>query len=256
MDLVSEAVDQWLLIDFEVRRVIDSLRALEQLAQGAQTDAARDTESLLRETSVAPSDAASTTILVEQLRDQTNVLTAFIVAWQLWTALDGRQQNGALSSNPDTIYKHADGARTRDHTGTRNLLISLEEAREELADRAAIAVSTRRADHGLAPSLLPAAVGDASAALLTRVASTLPDRVSAATLIARVRTIDYTIAIVTAIVTALAYVLGIYANTQFGTVSQYLGAFAAGFLGQLGGLTINWALLSPAKASEAAASKA
>lgn len=252
VDLVSEAVDQWLLIAFEVKRVVDLSRGLQQLDAGAQTDAARDTERLLGEAAMAPSDATSSAAFVERLRDQANVLQAFVAVWPLWTALDGQQQSKALSSNPDTIYESSGSARTRDHAGARNLLISLEEAREELAGLE-VAAGAIRTDHGLAPSLLLTAggwVGDASAALLARVALARPQRTSAAALISQVRRIDWAIVIVTAIVTALAYVLVIYTNTEFGTLPQYLGAFAAGFLGQLGGLAINWNLFSPAKAGD------
>jgi hypothetical protein len=253
VDSVSEAVDRWLLIAFEVGKVLELSDALGQVDPGGRTGAAEDTERLLVGASVAHSDAASTSAFVELLRNQASVLAGLTDAWSLWTALDGRRQSEAPSSNPGAIYRGAAGdATTRDRADTRELLLALEEARVDLAARVEDAAGASRGDHALTFPLLPAAgqVAGAGGALLARIALPRPDSTSATALVARVRTIDWAIVILTAIVTALAYVLVVYTNTQFGTLPQYLGAFTAGFLGQLGGMAIDWNLFSPAKAGD------
>lgn len=68
-------------------------------------------------------------------------------------------------------------------------------------------------------------------------------------IVAGLRRWDWTIGLVTALVTAVAVLIPFYAGKNFGAWNDYLLAFTAGFLGQavggIGALTFNWKNLPP-----------
>lgn len=254
---ISDAVDEWLRVDYSLRKLLDVLDAI---TYSAKPQAIVDTERLLADVTVAPVDAMSANALVAELDEQTNVLAAFQGVWLLWQQLNGQQQQTHKTYNPDTLYAASGAYDARTPAETRKLLVTLDQARTELG---ALPVghgrSAREGGRALDASVLPRvidAASQAAASLVKRRPTPATGAPSSATLLGRVRNFDWTLAILTFVVTALAYVLTVYPGKDFGSLTQYLAAICAGFLGQVGAVAFNWNLFPPFRSTDPAANTA
>jgi hypothetical protein len=213
------------------------------------------TESLLAPTADRPADdpdrpevpatAAQATAYRHRLDDQTLALREWLACWQLHqhalevrerirpAGLSDAEQERLRDLNPDALAE----AYLLPVRSKRDL----EEARA--LDRFRELVRSLTAlERASAPSE-PAAAADATAGPPLALALPVPVDTSAlvaAALREQTRRADVVVFLVTFAVTALAYLATIYPGTTFGSPWDYIGAFAAGVIGQA---AVNAALL-------------
>jgi hypothetical protein len=256
---VRAALDRWLELDFELRRL--AAVASEVADHGLLPY--EDSEFLAREMATPPASEDARTAGILHIRQHANILAAFVAAYAAWNALDGKQWAEHPELDPRTIYSDAPREADRAETDTAKLMRELGAARDKL--RALEAGADARAEEqgarALGLPLLPssaAAVSALAAALSGLGVRQRIEQQTAAELSARGRRWDGLLQGATAVVSVLAYVLTVYGGHTYGQPTDYLSAIAVGLLGQLGSFSINWdafrgkTVTTPAAASGAA----
>jgi hypothetical protein len=249
---VRTGLDRWLEVNFELQRltaVVSEVTEHDLLPY-------EDSSLLAREMSTTPADEESRVARLVRMRQQANVVAAFVAAYAAWNVLDGRQWEAYPELDPRAIYRNAPREADRTETDTMRLLRALGRARDELTALQA-AGAEQRVGRALGLPLLPPSSSALSAltAALSNLGTRKPvEEQTAAALMMRAHRWDALLQAATAVVTVLAYVLTVHGGHTYGQTTDYLSAIAVGLIGQLGSFSINWDRFRVTNASTSAAS--
>jgi hypothetical protein len=181
---------------------------------------------------------------VTRLRQQAALLGYYVDARSIWDDLtDDQRKNAKEEMNPDAIWSNAPhAALERTPSDVRTLAQQLQEAAVELRKTFPTAVPAEPAGVPPAPQPQPAklkALADAGVAAAKAAPRELKETVVTAAptetegIRGAIRLADWGVFVATLLVSAVAYLITLYNGSHFGSVTQYLEAFTAGFGGQV-----------------------
>jgi hypothetical protein len=245
---IVEEFERWLAF----KRERDGLRLLLETAALPGHSALReDVEDVLRSIGARPPDAATAEASLEALRRWRRIVAAYTRLGRRFAALDPMAQRRLTRYDPESVYAEVRTSSDAPPAAVWRALIIFEAAHDALARPADAPVHPP----GLEPpdepptpesermkQILGSVRAGAHFAISRRLErefdlappvarEVLADRRTATQIARSLRRWDYITAGITAIVTAVAYVVTIYDDT-WGDILDYLSAFGAGFLAQ------------------------
>jgi hypothetical protein len=224
-----KAIDAWIVLDQAAR----ALRTLQDKAPDVR-EVAQDTQEALDAAEWIPDDEAEAAKRLTQLRRQAAIVRAFHAAYDRWPPAAIKaygEAKGAFATDLETGRLIGRLERVvKESQAIRELPEAAQEAR--VAEFAAELDQVVEADFGQI-----AMHGADWRRGVTEIRLT-PEQLERS-----VRRWDWVLGSITFAVTVFLFVLGIY-DDDFGTWDDYAKAFAAGFLGQVGGAAV-WNLLPP-----------
>jgi hypothetical protein len=252
---------RWHQVLSEARTLLTTLTAVELPDSDV---AARDTNDLLATLELDPETETATNDLIARLHGQHTVLGPYRALLTEWNKLSEDQKKAVANCDPKKVYT---AATSRDVAATATLRIALFLAARAVAEEARKPSSTDEATAASeAPDPLTALAESASIAAsvvaaysegvtgpppppppLAGPAPTVTTPPPPRQPLGHFKRWDLIIFLVTAVLTAVAYLLPIYDTGVFGSWQDYVKLAAVGFLGSAvtGGLVLNWELFPP-----------
>lgn len=232
---VRSALDAWLELDVEIRRMAAAIERLGDRSSPIAEDARR----LVARADATEAEEERRAVLV-RLRRQANVIMAYARLEDELARADDRRPPARDAVSAAAHYGRAPAEALRTQEDTEALLKELGVAADTLAR--ATRGGRGAADRGDVYALMSSPLsflGDALSDLATQlVPARRPPRVDAPTserVFAGLRRWSWAAAAVSGGLTVIAFVLPFYATDHFGSSGDYAAVVVAGLLGQAGG---------------------